>query len=196
MTIKRKTLAVLLGGLVAVVVGWFAWRSNHSHGQGSIESHQHLHVHGEGIDHGHQHPEETTVALTHSHPHQHDRHRHDSEKLPDREGLTEIGHSHDSPDSMTYYWAQLTAEDSRRFVLNFFTSQEGKIKTSSPKASCLTALIFNGSKLERRAKFEKSDSGKYIAELPDFLVLPEHFFKIENLEFGDMQFDALLSVDQ
>lgn len=195
MTIKRGTLTVVLG-LAIVLAGWFIWRSNFSHGQGSVESHEHFHVHGTGIDHGHEH-KGTSGEVSHSHPHEHDRHYHDSATLPDRPDLTEVGHSHDSPSSTTHYWAKLSAEDGGRFVLNFFESRKEKIKDSRQKANSVTALIFNGSKLAREAKFEKSvDSNNYVAELPGFLALPAHVFKFENLEFGDMEFDVLLSVEK
>jgi len=196
MTIKRGTLIAVLGGLAVVLAGWFAWRLSTDHGRSSIESHDHFHVHGTGIDHGHEH-EEASGELSHSHSHEHDRHNHDSAMLPDQQGLTEVGHSHDSPSSMTHYWAKLSAEDGDRFVLNFFESRRGKLKDSAPKANSVTALIFNGSKLERKANFEKSvDNDSYVAELPGLFVLPAQAFKITNLEFGEMEFDVLLSVDQ
>lgn len=198
MTIKRGTLTVVLG-LAIALAGFFIWRSNFSHGQGSVESHEHFHVHGTGVDHGHEH-EETTGEVSHSHAHKHDRHYHDSAILPEQPDLTEVGHSHDSPSSTTHYWAKLSAEDGGdRFVLKFFESREGKIKDSKPKANSVTALIFNGSKLDKdkEVKFEKSDdSDNYVAEIPGFLVLPAHLFKFENLEFGDMKFDVLLSVEK
>ena len=193
MTSKRKSLVVLLGVLILGVVGWYTWLSSTSHGQGVVESHEHMHVHGEGFDHGHEH-EGMAGELAHSHSHQHDRHHHGSIELP-QQGLTEIGHSHDTSSDITYYWGKLVVED-ESFVLKFVASQESELNTSAPSATSLNALIYNGSKLEEKAKFEKSGD-QFIADLPaGFFVLPTHVFRFENLEFGDLKTDAILPVVQ
>ena len=82
MTNKLKSLAILLGVLVVLVVGWYTWITNSSHGQGVVDTHQHFHIHGQGVDHGHKH-QDVQDGVPHSHQHQHDRHHHGDIELPD-----------------------------------------------------------------------------------------------------------------
>ena len=191
MSNKIKVL-VALSVVVLIFAGWIAWAFSGSHGEGVVESHQHHHVHGQGIDHGHEH--ENIESVSHSHPHRHDRHHHGSIEFPGQEGLTEIGHSHDASGDTTHFWAKLIFENNDQFALNFFASQESDLNSYAPPTNSLNALIFNGGKLEGEARFEKSDEN-YIALMPsDFLVLPTHVLKFEDLEFGDLKLDAVLPI--
>ncbi len=195
MTNKLKSLAILLGALLVLVAGWYTWSINNSHGQGVVETHEHFHVHGQGVDHGHKHPG-SSGDLSHSHPHQHDRHHHGETELPeDQQDLTEIGHSHAASSGTTHFWAKLVKDDDK-FVLSFFASQESSFKATVPTAGSLNAQILNGNDLDGEAKFEKSGDN-FVAKLPaEFLVLPTHVFRFDNLEFGDVKMDAFLSISR
>jgi len=131
---------------------------------------------------------------THSHPHRHNRHQHDEIEIPGQEGLTEIGHSHDS-DLTIRFWAKVTAEEGA-LKLEFFKSMGSDLEPTAPSKTTLTSLIFNGSELEDRAKFEISN-GVYVAQQPDgFHCLPTHIVKMEDLEFGNQEFDAAIPLSQ
>ncbi len=197
--LNARNLILISFVLVVGVAGWFGWNAyanravytgHHDHG---VESHDHAHTHGEGVDHGHEHPSMPDVG-THAHSHRHNRHEHDSVEIPGQERLTEIGHSHDAGQT-TRFWARVEVEDGS-FKLEFFESVGSEVNPTAPGETMLTALIFNGSELENRAKF-KSSNGIYVAPQPDgFHFLPTHIFKIEGLEFDGQKLDAAIPLSQ
>ena len=195
---QHKILILLLGLLVVGTVAWFmlgpaadqtVYAESHSHPD--VESHEHQHTHGKGIDHGHEHPDSSVT--THSHAHRHEHHHEEAADILKLDGdLTEIGHLH-SDEKVTLFWAKISLKEGK-FHLSFFQSEGSDLTPTSPTAATFDGFIVNQNELESRARFEKSDD-KFVANAPaDFLCLPTHVIKIEDLEFGGHKVNAVVSI--
>lgn len=192
---RRRVVSLVLF-VAALVAGVFVWKFAtqfpiyfQSHSHADLDSHQHQHTHETGVDHGHDHVG-LLNSTTHSHEHQH-RHQHSQTsqaEVPD--GLVEIGHRHGENEVVTY-WAKANA-DQQQAVLQFFQMKNDQLSETKPEEAAFEVKLLNGTELEAKLTVKSKDSG-YSAKLPEkFFCLPGHSIRIENLEFEDKAFTAVI----